>query len=87
MSTRIVSAARCWIGTPYRHQASLRGAGCDCLGLVRGVWREVIGPEPETVPAYTRDWSEPQGEEALQRAMSEEEVEQVHEGTHKVLAF
>ncbi|PIV76675.1 MAG: peptidase, partial [Rhodobacteraceae bacterium CG17_big_fil_post_rev_8_21_14_2_50_65_11] len=22
-------------------------------------------PEPETVPAYTRDWSEPQGEERL----------------------
>ena len=68
MSARIVSAARGWIGTPYRHQASLRGAGCDCLGLVRGVWREVIGPEPETVPAYTRDWSEPSGDEALWQA-------------------
>ena len=33
-----------WIGTPYRHQASLRGVGCDCLGLVRGVWRELYGP-------------------------------------------
>ncbi|MCA0961357.1 NlpC/P60 family protein [Salipiger bermudensis] len=65
MSALIVEAARGWIGTPYRHQASLRGAGCDCLGLVRGVWREVIGPEPEAVPAYSRDWSEPQGEEAL----------------------
>ena len=30
-----------WIGTPYRHQASLKGVGCDCLGLVRGVWRAV----------------------------------------------
>ncbi len=36
-----------WIGTPYRHQASLKGVGCDCLGLVRGVWRGVVGPEPE----------------------------------------
>ena len=48
-----------WIGTPYRHQASCRGAGTDCLGLLRGVWREVLGPEPEAVPAYTPDWSEP----------------------------
>ncbi len=32
-----------WIGTPYRHQASLKGVGCDCLGLLRGVWREVDG--------------------------------------------
>ncbi|GGG64222.1 peptidase [Salipiger pallidus] len=63
-----VKAARGWIGTPYVHQASVRGAGCDCLGLIRGVWREVIGPEPEEVPPYTMDWSEPQGDEALMRA-------------------
>ena len=32
----IVAAARTWIGTPYEHQASCRGAGTDCLGLLRG---------------------------------------------------
>src|SRR3989338_4143365 len=48
----IVAAARSWIGTPYRHQASLKGAGCDCLGLVRGVWRELYGDEPEAPPPY-----------------------------------
>jgi hypothetical protein len=31
-----VEIARGWIGTPYLHQASRRGAGADCLGLVRG---------------------------------------------------
>jgi NlpC/P60 family putative phage cell wall peptidase len=36
---RIGAEARAWIGTPDRHQASLKGMGCDCLGLVRGVWR------------------------------------------------
>lgn len=61
----IVDAARRWLGTPYRHQASVRGAGTDCLGLIRGVWRDVLGAEPETVPAYSRDWSEPQGEERM----------------------
>ncbi len=50
----IVDAARAWIGTPYRHQASLRGVGCDCLGLLRGVWREVMGAEPEMPPPYSR---------------------------------
>ena len=65
MTTAIVEAARAWLGTPYRHQCSVKGAGTDCLGLLRGVWRDVIGPEPETVPNYSRDWSEPQGEEAL----------------------
>lgn len=53
----VVAAARGWIGTPYRHQASLKGVGCDCLGLVRGVWREVVGPEPETPPPYPADWT------------------------------
>ena len=64
----VIDVARGWIGTPYVHQASVPGAGCDCLGLVRGVWREVFGAEPEPVPAYTRDWSEPQGDERLWRA-------------------
>ena len=61
----IVSCARGWIGTPYHHQAATRGAGADCLGLVRGVWREIYGAEPEATPAYSMDWSEPQGEERL----------------------
>ena len=47
----IVAAARGWIGTPYQHQASVKGAGSDCLGLLRGVWRELIGPEPTAIPA------------------------------------
>lgn len=64
---RIVDSARGWLGTPYLHQMSVKGAGCDCLGLLRGVWREVIGPEPEAIPAYSMDWSEPQGEERLWR--------------------
>ena len=61
----IVARARAWIGTPYRHQASCRGAGTDCLGLLRGVWRETLGPEPEAVPGYTADWSEPGRREDL----------------------
>jgi NlpC/P60 family putative phage cell wall peptidase len=61
----VVAAARGWLGTPYVHQASVRGSGTDCLGLVRGVWREVLGAEPVVPPAYTPDWSEPQRTELL----------------------
>jgi NlpC/P60 family putative phage cell wall peptidase len=32
---------------------------------LRGVWRELYGTEPEKMPAYTRDWSEPGSEETL----------------------
>jgi NlpC/P60 family putative phage cell wall peptidase len=54
----VVAEARSWIGTPYRHQASLKGVGCDCLGLLRGVWRAVMGGEPENAPPYSADWAE-----------------------------
>jgi NlpC/P60 family putative phage cell wall peptidase len=52
----IISATRAWLGTPYRHQAATRGAGCDCLGLVRGVWRMLYGGEPMALPSYGPDW-------------------------------
>lgn len=64
----IVAAARAWIGTPYLHQASLRHVGCDCLGLVRGVWRDAIGAEPEETPPYSIDWAEALGAENLLQA-------------------
>ena len=64
----IVTAARGWLGTPYQHQASRRGSGTDCLGLVRGVWRETVGPEPEPVPPYTPDWADLGETDALQEA-------------------
>lgn len=55
---RVLSAARGFIGTPYRHQGSRKGIGCDCLGLVRGIWRELYGEEPEDPGPYTPDWAE-----------------------------
>jgi len=65
---RIVKSARRWIGTPYHDQASVRGVGCDCLGLLRGVWRDVVGPEPMPAPPYSRDWGETGPVEVLAEA-------------------
>ena len=62
---QILASAHDWIDTPYQHQASVKGAGCDCLGFIRGVWREIYGAEPLSMPAYTPDWAEALGEEAL----------------------
>jgi NlpC/P60 family putative phage cell wall peptidase len=64
----IANTARGWLGTPYRHQASAKGVGCDCLGLVRGVWRELYGAEPEAMPAYRPDWAETGARETLLEA-------------------
>ena len=40
---KIVAAARAWIGTPWQHQASLKGVATDCVGLIRGVYEDVTG--------------------------------------------
>nr|WP_252733898.1 peptidase [Paracoccus marinaquae] len=57
--------ARDWIGTPYVHQASAKGAGADCLGLIRGIWCVLYGAEPEAPPPYTPDWGEFGADEPL----------------------
>lgn len=54
----IVALAKSWIGTPYRHQASAKHIGCDCLGLVLGIWRELYGAAPSAAENYSRDWAE-----------------------------
>ncbi|MCL1629897.1 NlpC/P60 family protein [Roseibaca sp. V10] len=63
--SEVIAIARSWLGTPYHDQASLRGVGCDCLGLARGVWREVVGAEPFPIPSYSRDWGETGPREVL----------------------
>jgi NlpC/P60 family putative phage cell wall peptidase len=84
MSEAALMVARLWLGTPYRHQASVRSEGADCLGLVRGIWRELIGVEPESLPPYGPDWAEVGGEELLWRAarrwLIEKPLERVRPG-------
>ena len=64
-ANRVIAAARGWLGTPYHDQASVKGVGCDCLGLARGIWREVVGTETLQVPPYSRDWGETGSSEVL----------------------
>lgn len=75
MRTAALTEARRWLGTPYRHQASVCGVGADCLGLVRGVWRALFGDEPEATPPYSADWAERGGEETLLAAARRRLVE------------
>lgn len=71
----IVAEARSWLGTPYRHQASVKGVGTDCLGLVRGVYRALLRGEPEQPPAYSADWAEAGRKELLREAARRHLVE------------
>ena len=85
----VVTEARRWLGTPYCHQASCRGVGTDCLGLMRGIWRAVVGPEPQTVTPYSPDWAEGAGDERLLEAARKhlEPVVDGHERPGDVLLF
>ena len=65
IEARVVHETRKWLGTPYRHQGSRLNVGADCLGLVRGVWRELYGIEPELPGPYAMDWAEKGGEDRL----------------------
>ncbi|MEM9574005.1 MAG: NlpC/P60 family protein [Pseudomonadota bacterium] len=55
---QILRLAESWIGTPYRHQARIKHVGCDCLGLVLGVWEELYGKAPIAKTNYSKDWAE-----------------------------
>lgn len=67
----IVAEARRWIGTPYRHRGRMRLAGCDCLGLVLGVWRDLGGMPPEDIPIYRPGWDTQDSQERLLSAASD----------------
>jgi NlpC/P60 family putative phage cell wall peptidase len=40
MNEIIINDAKQWLGTPYKHQASMQNIGCDCIGLVYGVLKQ-----------------------------------------------
>lgn len=52
----IASVAEAWVDTPFRWQASVKGLGADCKGLVAGVARECGRPEAESVEALCGDY-------------------------------
>lgn len=64
----VIAAARAWIGTPYVPGASLCGVGADCVGLIRGVFREVTGIDPGTPPPFRQDWAEDRARPMLRAA-------------------
>ena len=41
MQNSIVEVARTWLGTPFHAQGRVKGIGCDCLGLLMGIAKEL----------------------------------------------
>ncbi|MFZ6871165.1 NlpC/P60 family protein [Undibacterium sp. Di27W] len=53
----IVTEALTWSNTPYHHQASIKGAGVDCIMLIVEVYKAcgLLPSELDPRP-YTMDW-------------------------------
>lgn len=54
----IINEARSWIGTPYHHQARIKHVGCDCLGLIIGIWENISQNKIYINCHYAPDWAE-----------------------------
>lgn len=83
-----LASARRWLGTPHVPMASRRQIGCDCIGLVRGVYAEVEGRSAPAVPALDPDWYGARGRPlvtALRTHLSEISVAEAGPGTVVVL--
>ena len=80
----VIAEALSWVGTPYRHQGAKKGVGCDCRGLVLGVWRSLYGAAPELPGAYAPDWAEAGEREmlldAVRRHFGERPMDQMQPG-------
>jgi cell wall-associated NlpC family hydrolase len=55
--TRIVDAARAYLGVPHHHQGRHRVAGLDCVGLLLAVAQD-IGAEWHDLEGYSRSGAE-----------------------------
>lgn len=62
---KIISLTKNWIGTPYHHQQSLKQKGCDCLGLVRGIYEELYQIPTNPITPYSKDWADVTKKETL----------------------
>lgn len=81
----VIDRAQTWVGTAYRHQGAQKSVGCDCLGLIRGLWAEIYGYEPQKPEPYHVDWAEcdlkePMYEAALTYFGAPIEISKMHPG-------
>lgn len=82
----IVAEARTWIGTPFHHQAVLKGVGVDCRGLLLGIARAFDIPAQD-VSGYGREPNLTQMAAALRSQMHEIPVALAEAGDVIWMAF
>lgn len=54
---RVVEVAKTWLGTPWVHNARVRGRGVDCGQLLAAVFEEAGVVGPVVTGEYPQDWA------------------------------
>ena len=67
MRDQIIQAALTWEGTPYHHQARVKGVGVDCAHFIAGVAIDagLISPDVQLPFDYSPEWNLHNTEEKL----------------------
>ena len=95
-ATDVVTEARGWIGTRWHHQASVKGVGVDCAGLVLGVGLNLglfsvdlvlDGPETRELFAYGREPTSTQSLAGCQAFLSPIDFDALQLGDVVLLTF
>ncbi len=70
MSQMLVKEAREWIATPYHHQASIKGVGCDCVGFLAEVAMTCGAITPALRAQFPTDYSRQPSAQSLRRLVA-----------------
>ena len=65
----VVAAARSFIGTPYHHNARVKGVGVDCATLLEMSYTEAGVVSPMDVTEYSSQWHLHSDEPLYERAI------------------
>ena len=92
MNKQIVHAAKLWLGTPFHLQGRVKNVGCDCLGLLMGIAKELNLKATDGTPLVNFDRSDyhiiHDGkilEEQLDKLL--EQTDQIEEGSLLLLEY
>ena len=66
----VVAEALTWVGTPFKWQASLKGQGADCAGMIEGVLRNLGMPEAASQWFWIKDYGGKVPVETLKQAVA-----------------
>lgn len=69
-AAELIETARGWLGTPHRHQGSIKGVGCDCVGFLAEVAVETGLITPQLRAEFPHDYSQQPSAGQLRRLCS-----------------